>query len=170
MEYTNSGAGSYQTLLVACWEAFVEEVVSSALTTFDSLPDDMEFHAMMCYMRLAEMANMAETSRRAVTQRLLPKLRRGVRLVTSDNPNDWKAYGGLPLWFAATPNSLLSSELALVIPIQLDYEIEDQTDDGSWQPNWAWGQYEDDWSLAKVEWAGYLTLRNLLTLKAWDRL
>jgi len=83
---------------------------------------------------------------------------------------EWQAYGGRPLWFAATPSSLLSRELALSIPIQLDYEIENQTDEGNWQPNWSWGQYDDDWSVAKVEWAGYLTLRNLLILKAWDRL
>jgi len=149
---------------------FVEEIVSSALTTFDRLPDDMEVHTMMCYMRLVEITDNAEMPRRAVAQQPLPKLRRGVHLLTTDNPDDWEAYGGRPLWFAETPDSLLSPELALSIPIQLDYEIENQTDDGSWQPNWAWGQYEEDWSLAKVEWAGHLTLRNLLTLKAWDRL
>ena len=142
---------------------FVDEVVSSALATFDQLPDDMEVHVMMCYKRLAEIAGGT------VAQRLLPKLRRGVHLVTSDIPAKWEAYGGRPLWFAVTPASLLSTELSLSIPIQLDYEIDKQTDDGSWQPNWAWGQYEEDWSLAKVEWAGHLTLRNLLTLKAWDR-
>jgi hypothetical protein len=144
--------------------SFVEEVVSSAIATFDRLPDDMEVHVMMCYMRLAEMADGT------VAQRLLPKLHRGVHLVTGDSSDDWDSYGGRPLWFATTPSSLLSPELSLSIPIQLDYEIEKQTDDGSWQPNWAWGQYEDDWSLAKVEWAGHLTLRNLLTLKAWDRI
>ena len=143
---------------------FVEEAVSSALSTFELLPDDMEVHAMMCYMRLAEMAGDS------VAQRLLPKLRRGVHLVTGDSPDDWEDYGGRPLWFATTPASLLTAELAISIPIQLDYEIEKQTSDGSWQPNWKWGQYEDEWPLAKVEWAGYLTLRNLLILKAWDRL
>ena len=156
--------------------SFVQEVVSSALAPFDQLPDDMEVHAMMCYMRLAEIFETTETSETAgmarteVAKRLLPKLRRGVHLVTTDNPDEWEAYGGRPLWFAATPNSLLSTELAQSIPIQLDYEIENQAVDGSWQPNWAWGQYEEDWSLAKVEWAGYLTLRNLLILKDWDRL
>ena len=69
---------------------FVEEVVSSALTTFDHLPDDIERRAMMCYMRLAEMTDKAETQRRAVAQQpALPKLHRGVRLVTTDNPDDW---------------------------------------------------------------------------------
>ena len=140
--------------------SFVEDAVSPTLATFDRLPDHMEVHTMMCYMRLVEMTG------EAMLQRRLPKLRRGVHLVTSDNPGDWEGYGGRPLWFAVTPSSLLSPELALSITIQFDYEIENQTDEGSWQPNCSWGQYEDDWFSAMVEWAGYLTLRNLLTLKA----
>ena len=77
------------------------------------------------------------------------KLRRGVHLITSDNPGDWEGYGGRPLWFAVTPSSLLSPELALSITIQFDYEIENQTDEGNWQPHCSWGQYEDDWVLCE---------------------
>jgi len=164
---SNPGAelAGYLTLYSEQTDAgFIEEVMSSALATFDRLPDDMEVHTMMCYMRLAKMADGP------VPQRLLTKLRRGVHLVTSDSPDEWQAHGGRPLWFAVTPSSLLSPELALSIPIQLDYEIENQTDEGNWQPNWSLGQYDDDWSVAIVEWARYLTLRNLLILKAWDRL
>lgn len=142
---------------------FVAGVTAEILDTFDELPDDMEFHAMMCFMRFAEMASGP------VAERLLPKLRRGVHMVTTGKPDDWRDYGGRPLWFAPRPDSLLSSELRDPIQAQLDYEIGTQTDDGSWQPNWSWGQYEDVWEVAKVEWAGYLTLRNLVTLKAWSR-
>jgi len=144
--------------------AFVEEVTAAVLSAFAALPDDMEVHAMMCFMRLAEMAPGP------VAEKLLPELRRGVYLVTGDNPDDWRGYGGRPLWFAAAPDSLLSDYLQDSIQVQLDHEIESQADDGGWHPNWSWGQYESVWETAGVEWAGYLTLRNLLTLKAWGRI
>jgi hypothetical protein len=57
----------------------------------------MEVHTMMCYMRLLEITDNAEMPRRAVAQQPLPELRRGVHLVTTDNPDDWEAYGGRPL-------------------------------------------------------------------------
>ena len=136
----------------------------AVLNAFAALPDDIEVHAMMCFMRLAEMAPGP------VVEKLLPKLRRGVHLVTGDKPDDWQNYGGRPLWFAAAPDSLLSDYLQDSIQVQLDYEIESQADDGGWHPNWSWGQYESVWETARVEWAGYLTLRNLLTLKAWGRI
>ena len=132
--------------------AFLEEASTQVLNAFEALPDDMDFHAMMCFARLAEMAPGR------VVEKLLPKLRRSVHMVTGENPGDWRSYGGRPLWFAPAPGSLLSDELQDSIQVQLDYEIESQSGDGSWQPNWSWGQYESDWETAKVEWAGYLTL------------
>ena len=83
-----------------------------------------------------------------------PELRRGVHLVTGDNPDDWRGYGGRPLWFAAAPDSLLSDYLQDSIQVQLDHEIGSQAEDGGWHPNWSWGQYESVWETARVEWAG----------------
>ncbi|MDA1279692.1 MAG: hypothetical protein O3B95_06560 [Chloroflexi bacterium] len=143
---------------------FVHDVTAGILSCFDELPDGMEFHSMICFTRLAEMAPGP------VAERILPKLRRGVELVVGKSPDDWKRYGARPLWFAPKPDSLLAEVLQDSIQAQLDYEIAEQYDDGSWQPNWTWGQYEDEWLLAKVEWAGYLTLRALLALKAWNRI
>ena len=71
---------------------------------------------MMCFMRLAEMAPGP------VAEKLLPELRRGVHLVTGDNPDDWRGYGGRPLWFAAAPDSPLSDYLQDSIQVQLDHE------------------------------------------------
>ena len=53
---------------------------------------------------------------------------------------------------------------------RLDMEIERQSDDGSWEPTWAWGQYEDAWQVARREWQGHLTLQTLLGLRAYGRI
>jgi hypothetical protein len=143
---------------------FLDEVTTNIIDTFETLPDDMEEHAMMCFIRFAEM------SPNSITARLLPKLKRGVQKVVGRNREAWESYGGRPLWFAPMPASLLATELADSIQRNLDYEIETQTDDGSWQPVWSWGQYEETWPMAKLEWSGWLTLRNLLAFKSWGRI
>lgn len=143
---------------------FLDEVTTMAEGSFDALPDDMEVHVMMCFMRMAEMAPDV------VAERLDPKLRRGVHLVTSGNVNDWQNYGGRPLWFAPKPDSLLADELEDSVQSQLDYEIAAQADDGSWKAFWSYGDREHQLATAKVEWAGYLTLRNLLAFKVWGRM
>jgi hypothetical protein len=166
LKQSNPGAEILGYLHLYVDRVFVEEAAATILKAFAALPDDMEFHARMCFSRLAEMATDP------VAQELLPKLRRGVRQVTGKNPDDWQNYGPRPLWFAPTPGSPLSNELRDSIQTQLDYEIKTQGEDGGWHPNWTWGpgQYETAWETARVEWAGYLTLRNLLTLKAWGRI
>ncbi len=118
---------------------------------------------MMCFVRLVEMAPDP------VAEKILSRLRRGVHLVTGDGPDDWQDYGPHPLWFAPDPDSPLSGELHESIQLQLDYEIESQGDDSGWRPIWSWGQFESDRETARVEWAGILTLRNLLILRAWGR-
>ena len=103
------------------------------MEAFTALPDDMDFHALLCFMRLAEMAPGP------IAEKRLAGLRRCVQLLTCEGPDDWQSYGGRPLDFAAAPGSLLSEELRDSIQLQLDFEIGLQGDDGGWQPNWSWG-------------------------------
>jgi hypothetical protein len=58
-----------------------------------------------------------------------------------------------------------------VIESSFDYEIRNQGEDGSWTPNWSWGKnYPADWEIARVEWAGILTLEKLVLLKRYGRI
>jgi hypothetical protein len=44
--------------------------------------------------------------------------------------------------------------------------IKNLVDDDHWEPNWNWsGMYPDEWSAAKEEWSGNLTVKNLLILQ-----
>ena len=53
----------------------------------------------------------------------------------------------------------------------LDYLIDTQATDGSWQPSWSWGDaYPEEWPRARQEWQGVLTLEALLWLKRYGRL
>ena len=47
---------------------------------------------------------------------------------------------------------------------------ENQGEDGAWEPNWSWYQFEEVWPSAKEEWKGVLTLNALRTLRNFDRI
>jgi hypothetical protein len=61
---------------------------------FFDLPSEIETQAVMCLMRMAEMLSGD------VTERILSKLVRTLRLAVSENVDDWRSYDGRPLWFA----------------------------------------------------------------------
>jgi len=94
----------------------------------------------------------------------------GPTLVERD-PDRWTAYVTKPLKIAPWPDSVLAAELADDISRNLDFEIGQQRDDGSWVPSWTWsGTYPAEWEIARAEWQGVLTRETLALLRAWGRI
>ncbi|MCK4793901.1 MAG: hypothetical protein KAV87_59795, partial [Desulfobacteraceae bacterium] len=76
-----------------------------------------------------------------------------------------------PLHVATSPGSPFAGMLAAEVEANLDYEIERQDEDGSWAPNWTWGDnYPEVWPEAEREWRGVLTLKMLKLLRGFGRL
>ena len=83
----------------------------------------------------------------------------------------WAAYCLKPLWAVPSPAGIGATELGGTLEEALDYELRTQAADGAWEPNWDWGgAFPGHWQAARREWRGWLTLRNLTTLKAFGRL
>ena len=67
-----------------------------------------------------------------------------------------------------TPATILLIEDEL--QMHLDYQIAEQTPEGTWDPAWSWGgTYPEVWAQAKLEWRGFLTLETLTQLDAFGR-
>jgi hypothetical protein len=71
---------------------------------------------------------------------------------------------------AGSPKSILARLYPQVVSELLERAIEDQAPDGGWWPTWSWGQYEEAWEVARVEWAGKLTAGFLTALKRFDKI
>jgi hypothetical protein len=82
----------------------VDTIVEDLLDLFFNLPEEIELHALMCFIRMGGMMSVD------VAERMLPKLARAAHLTVSENEEDWRGYGGRPLCIAAAPSSLLVSE------------------------------------------------------------
>jgi len=99
------------------------------------------------------------------------RMRELARANVSRDPSTWTSYCAKPLKLAPTPDSPLAECLVSEVALNLDWEIDQQAADGSWQPNWTWqGLYPEVWPVARREWQGELTLRTLRSLRAWGRL
>lgn len=132
----------------------------------EAQPDPMEMHDLLCYLRLAETPTLPDASRR----RLLDRLGRAVRATVVVDAAAWGGYGLMPLAVAPSPAAAFAADLRDAIERNLDYEMAQQADDGSWSPAWSWANdYPDAWATARVEWQGVLTLKTLRSLHAWGR-
>ena len=167
-----SGWGNPSAEVVACLREqaslvpseFLAEVTRLALDDIRSLPDEIDVHTMLCYLRLMDTLPVESAGQ------LREKLERSARLGISGDPDGWPGSSSPLFPFAPSPNSLLGAVLTDSMARRLHREIERQSADGSWLPTWTWGQYEDDWQVARREWQGYLTLGTLLMLRAYRRI
>ncbi|MFW9846494.1 MAG: hypothetical protein ACFFD6_07090 [Candidatus Thorarchaeota archaeon] len=69
---------------------------------------------------------------------------------------------------APNPDSLLYRLFSDDVNILIFSEIGKQFPDGGWWPTWKWDQYEEVWNVAKVEWAGKITVECLISLNSYN--
>lgn len=123
-----------------------------------------EMHELFCFIRLTD--RIPDDLR----DNFAGKLTKFMENCVIKNPAERNGYCAVPLQIVDTPESRFLTTYSDVIPSDLDQLIKSQTEDGSWEPNWSWGRYEDDWQNAKREWKGYITLLNLRLLKSFSRI
>lgn len=145
--------------------AFLEQVTASFAAHFRALPDEGgSMHEILCYLRMCD--NLPPEPRAAY----MPKLRRLVANATETDSARWGEYGASPLFYVTSRHSPLADLFPEALAANLDHLVSTQDADGSWKPNWSWGQYDEAWQEARRRWSGHITVRNLTLLAEFGRL
>ncbi len=147
----------YATLVPA---NFLKEVTDKAMSEFEAKKETLDGHYYLPFV------SPAEALPPEMSASLWPSLQRQAPAAIVTDPAKWTGYGVRPLWAVSGPASPLMEVLSEAVNAQLDFEIDRQDSDGSWQPFWTWGRYEEEWKNARVEWQGQLTVKLLCSLKA----
>jgi len=122
--------------------------------------DPSDFHEVFNFKALYDLSGQALRSQ------LLEPLGRLITNSVTVNPDEWSSYVATPLNFLtsrADPFARLFDEDTL--RKNLEFLVASMVNDDHWEPNWDWsGTYPTDWAIAKQEWSGHLTVRNVRTL------
>lgn len=142
---------------------FLDEITSVALNYLNNLTM-YESHELLSFLKLYKQLS---ASKQAVIYHKLSDILKACVTIDSEK---WDSYSLQPLQVVLTPSSDFYDLFKEIIPENVTYVIQKQTIDGYWNPTWMWGQFEEEWKVAKQEWQGVLTLTNLKTLRAFDAL
>jgi len=145
-------------------DSFLKEVADKAMSVFVENREKIEGHDYLPFIELAE-ALPGEMGKS-----IWSALKKQAQMAIVTDPTQWTGYGIRPLWAVPSPGSPLMEVLAESVNAHLDFEVDRQHSDGSWHPFWTWGQFENEWEEAKVEWQGQLTVKLLRSLKAFGRI
>ncbi|WP_261129913.1 hypothetical protein [Bacillus sp. Marseille-Q3570] len=140
-----------------------ENLKSRSITYFMELDTLGSMHETFCYLRFAEELSTSDR------ERIVEKVREHIPELVDLRREQWSNYGMQPVQLAVSPDAPFYMDMKEEVEDNLDYIIEQQQSDGSWHPNWEWGQYEQDWPKAKDEWKGILTYQNLKLLRNYGR-
>jgi hypothetical protein len=156
----------YSSLVPADWlQEVTERTVADieALETLATGGGDTLVYALS----LAETKEVPQHFR----DRLAGRIRAVVPSAVRRDPQEWDAYCITPLKVAPSPQSVVADLLWDALQAHLDYLVDHQSPEGTWDPVWSWGDmYPEAWEQAKLEWRGNLTLDNLVILQAFGRI
>jgi hypothetical protein len=144
--------------------ALLEQLTQYAMEYLLNECDLKEMHEMVSYLRLADRLPHDQYSI------IADKLHIFVDNCIVKNPEDRIGYTAPPLLIIESPQSRYYEKFADIIPYDLDQLIASQSSEGTWDPNWTWGRYEDEWEKAKQEWKGIITLNQLRVLRNFNRI
>jgi hypothetical protein len=103
--------------------------------------------------------------------RLKARIREAIPAVVVRDPVKWDSYCVTPLRIVPSPQSFGADLIHDELQRHLDYQVTQQTPEGTWEPVWSWGgNYPEVWAQAKLEWCGHLTLETLTQLNAFGRI
>jgi len=148
----------------------ITSVTDLLLAHLESHPDMKDMHEIACYLELLESRSLPDSLR----GRLAAGLAQPVAGAVQRNPAKWDGYCLKPTGYmgvVTSPASPFAGMLAGEIDLSLDFDIRRQQTDGSWFPNWTWGEaFPDAWKQARCAWQGILTVEMLKTLASFGRL
>ncbi|MCU9614755.1 hypothetical protein OEV98_14520 [Caldibacillus lycopersici] len=146
----------YQPLVPA---SLLAELTEYAIRYFNRL-ETFEFHEILSFLRLAD--RLPESIYQQIEEKIIQALH---ECVTTDSQK-WEEYCLQPIQVVDSPESKYYRLFKAFLSENLHYISTKQNPNGSWSPTWSWfGQFEDTWKQAKLEWEGNITLQHLLLFR-----
>lgn len=138
----------------------VKTLQDTALTRLKELDESADFHEVLTFKGLYALAG------NNLQKQLYTPIERLIKVSATLDTERWKTYSAPPLLFVNSPNDpFIKLFHKDILKSNLNFLVQSLAGD-HWEPNWDWqGAYPKAWQEAKREWAGQMTVKNLVLLK-----
>lgn len=130
-----------------------------------------DMHTALCYVRLMEYAERAETDLPFELSALQARLHEQVRYSLTADTAEWETgYVCRPSRFVRSPQSPFYADNRELSEFECGFLERTQQADGSWPVIWSWDAFEEEWPVSRLAWKADIAIKNLLYLKGFARL
>lgn len=136
---------------------------------------EMDKHELNNYQQLLKVLNLHEVTFNSKLPFSLMdvsnKIYELIKLCVERDVSAWSTgYKPLPLDFVKNPNHSLCREFGDAIEQNLDFFVESLSEEGTWDISWDWGSYPEEFSIARRQWKGILTVDRYKIFKSFGLL
>lgn len=129
-----------------------------------------DMHTAACYVRLVQYCEEAGVNDVFDITALKGKLRKQVKHSITQNTADWETgYICKPSQFFNSRDSIFYQDNRDIAEYECEYIIKSQQEDGSWNIQWGWADYPEEWAVSKNWWKSNGAILNMLYLKGMGR-
>lgn len=89
-------------------------------------------------------------------------------VIDQDVSNWQNGYKPLPLDFIQDPNDPLFQDLQTLVEQNLQFYVQQLSAEGVWKIPWSWGQYPEEFAIARRYWQGIVAVERYKVFKAFD--
>lgn len=131
-------------------------------------PSDLkDMHTCACYVQMKDYIEKAGLTHAVPYNEFSSKLKEAVNRLIEKDVSKWEQYVCKPLTFIKSKDSEYYADNRDVADYQCDFIKKKQLEDGSWDINWSWEDYPEEWAVSKNWWKGQVIIENLLYLKGF---
>ena len=147
------------------------EIVKKATDEFLECKRLEDMHELLCLIRCYEYCIKSGINDIFEPNRMLNCIVKKVKAAIGEDKESWKdSYVCKPSQFMITPDSIFYVDNKDVADYEVKFIIETMNPDGTWDVNWNWDDYQEQWALSKNWWKANQILINLKYLKSFGYL
>ncbi|SEQ43012.1 hypothetical protein [Piscibacillus halophilus] len=137
--------------------------------------DEMDFHEVSNFKQMIKLLKpYQEMFNKTVSysyNQVVETVESHILKCVEQDPSKWATgYNPLPLDFVDGPEDALVSEFGSLIDQNLDFYIEQMSEEGIWDISWEWGKYPNEFAISRRYWQGIITVDRYKILKTFGRI
>lgn len=128
-------------------------------------------HEISCFIRFCNYCREVGVTEKYNISEMEGNLREIVAELMCKDTEKWKTdYVSLPSNYVDSPQSIFYEDIKQLADYQNDFILESMNENGSFNINWTWGSYPEEWPISKNWWKANQCIVNMKYLKAFGRL
>ncbi len=136
---------------------------------------EIDRHELNNYQQLIQIMKLHEIDFNEKLQYTLNEVSDKVMLlverIMDKNVLEWSSgYKAFPLEFIDSPNHPLCKKYGDLVEQNLEFYIEQLSDEGTWDISWSWSGFPEEFAISRRYWKGILTVKRYKILKSFGYL